>query len=73
MKKKCIFKAWGGHCWLRVLAIEKRPGSQIVYRVMMDRNLLDGVNKFEAPGIAIDKAMSLARLDAMSNREGGWL
>lgn len=73
MKKKCIFKAWGGNCWLRVLAIVKRPGAPIVYRVMMDRCLLDGVNEFEAPGIAIDKAISLARLDAMNSERGGTL
>ena len=73
MKKKCIFKAWGGNCWLRVLAIVKRPGAPIVYRVMMDRCLLDGVNEFETPSVAIDKAISLARLDAMSNKQGGWL
>lgn len=67
MKKVCIFKAWGGNCWLRVLAIKKRPELPVVYRVMMDRCLLDGVNEFETPGVAIDKAIELARLDAMSN------
>lgn len=71
MKKECIFKAWGGNCWLRVLAIEKRPGAPVVYRVMMDRCLLDGVNEFEQKGDAIDKAASLARLDAMWEK-GGW-
>ena len=73
MKKKCIFKAWGGYCWLRVLAIVKRPETPIVYRVMVDRCLLDGVNEFETPGVAIDKAIALARLDAMSNVRGGWV
>lgn len=72
MKKECIFKAWGGHCWLRVLAIVKRPGAPVVYRVMMDRCLLDGVNEFEQKGVAIDKAIALARLDAMSDKSGGW-
>lgn len=71
MKKECIFKAWGGHCWLRVLAIKKRPELPVIYRVMMDRCLLDGVNEFEQKGTAIDKAIALARLDAMSDREGG--
>lgn len=73
MKKECVFKAWGGHCWLRVLAIKKRPELPVVYRVMMDRCLLDGVNEFEQKGVAIDKAASLARLDAMSDKGGGWL
>ena len=73
MTKQCVFKAWGGNCWLRVLAVKKRPELPVVYRVMMDRCLLDGVNEFEEIGNAIDKACALARLDAMSNREGGWL
>lgn len=72
MKKECIFKAWGGNCWLRVLAIKKRPEAPVIYRVMMDRCLLDGVNEFENKGTAIDKAVALARLDAMSSKEGGW-
>lgn len=73
MKKVCIFKAWGGNCWLRVLAIKKRPELPVVYRVMMDRCLLDGVNEFEQKGVAIDKAIALARLDAMSNEREGRL
>ena len=71
MTKECIFKAWGGNCWLRVLAIKKKPDAPVVYRVMMDRCLLDGVNEFEQKGVAIDKAASLARLDAMYEK-GGW-
>lgn len=73
MKKKCIFKAWGGNCWLRVLAIEKKPEAPVVYRVMMDRCLLDGVNEFEQKEDAINKAFNLARLDAMWEKGGGWL
>lgn len=69
MLKKCIFKAWGGNCWLRVIETKKRPELPVIYRVMMDRCLLDGVNEFETKGAAIDKAIALARLDAMSNRE----
>lgn len=72
MKKVCIFKAWGGSCWLRVLEFKKRPELPPVYRVMMGRCLLDGVNEFEDPGTAIDKAMHLARLDAMGKWGGGW-
>ena len=45
----------------------------VIYRVMMDRCLLDGVNEFETKGGAIDNAIALARLDARSDREGGWL
>lgn len=71
MTKECIFKAWGGNCWLRVLALRKSPERPVVYRVMMDRCLLDGVNEFETPGAAIDKAMALARLDAMNNERRG--
>lgn len=55
-----------------MLAIVKRPGAPVVYRVMMDRCLLDGVNEFEQKGVAIDKAIALARLDAMSDKSGGW-
>lgn len=40
---------------------------------MMDRCLLDGVYDFETKGAAIDKAIALARLDAMSDRKGGWI
>lgn len=73
MKKTCIFKAWGGNCWLRVIAFRKREGAPVVYRVMMNRCLLDGVNEFETKGPAIDKAVALARLDAMSERGGYWV
>lgn len=72
-KKVCIFKAWGGSCWLRVLAVKKRPELPVFYRVMMDRVLLDGVNDFEERSAAIDKAMRLAKADAMSSMEGAWL
>ena len=71
MKKKiCVFKAWGGNCWLRVLAVRKRPEQPIVYRVMMGRNLLDGINEFEEKSGAIDKAVRLAKADALGAMEG---
>lgn len=73
MKKECIFKVWGGSVWLRVLRVEVSSGGPVYYRVMMGRNMLDGVSDFEEKETAVDKAISLARLDVMSDEKGGWL
>lgn len=72
MKKVCVFKAWGGNCWFRVLAIKKRPELPVVYRVMVNRCLVGGVSEFDVERTAIDKAVALAKLDAMLDKEEGW-
>lgn len=73
MKKECIFKVWGGHVWIRVLRFVNPLTGQIYYRVYMGRSLCDGVTSYDFREDAIDKAIRLAKADALSDEKGGLL
>lgn len=73
MKKECIFKAWGGHVWMRVLRFVNPLTGLIYYRVYMGRCLCEGVPSYDFREDAIDKAIRLAKADALSDEKGGLL
>ena len=73
MKKSCVFKAWGGSVWVRVLACRKTEEAPVVFRVMIGRCYIDSVRYYERLDEAVDKALSLVRADVSGNNGGCWV